>query len=467
MSITLKIAVVGHPNKGKSSLVATLAQDDSVLIAPQSGTTKSNQRFPLKIDGKTLYTLVDTPGFQRARELYEWLQTNSSKTADRSDTIAQFIDQFQNDERFDAETQLLAPIIEGAGIIYVVDGSRPYGPEYEVEMEILRWTGQPSMALINLIGERDYVDQWRKVLNQYFKIVRVFNPLKASFDERIGLLRGFSHLDERWSAPLSQAADALLAQRQNMRAQCAQIIANLLVTALCHTETTRLEPEADKPTKLRAEAELEARFQQAIAVMETDAHKRIQILYQHHHLQIAPTKEQPLLNTDLFSEESWKIFGLDQQQLLTTSVAGGAAAGGLIDLAVAGQSFFLGAGIGAAAAGLATWFASNQIAKISVLGNTIGGLELTLGPVKNRNFPYVLLSRALVYQNLTETHSHADRSTTAIEISPAMLKNKELKDRLPFEKIFNQLRKAQSLDQTQHEKLITLLQDLITAQQSG
>ncbi len=463
MSESLKIAVVGHPNKGKSSLVATLAQDDSVLIAPQSGTTKSNQHFPLKIDGNTLYTLVDTPGFQRARELYEWLNSHTDKTADRRDNIARFIDLFKHDERFDAETQLLAPIVDGAGIIYVVDGSRPYGPEYEVEMEILRWTGQPSMALINLIGERDYVEQWRKVLNQYFKIVRVFNPLKASFDERIGLLRGFSHLDERWSKPLTQAADALQAQRQNVRTQCAHIIAGLLSAALSHTETTQLEPEANESSKLSAETELESRFQQAITAMEADAHQRIQTLYQHHHTQIASVEEHKLLNTDLFSEESWKIFGLDQQQLLTTSVAGGAAAGGLIDLAVAGHSFFLGASIGAAAAGLATWFASNQIAKINVLGNSIGGLELTLGPVKNRNFPYVLLSRALLYQNLTETHSHADRSNTAIEISPAMLKNQELKDRLPFEKIFTQFRKAQALDQEQQDNLVTLLLGLITA----
>ncbi len=465
MSVTLEFAVVGHPNKGKSSLVANLAQDDSVLIAPQSGTTKSNQRFPLTIDGDTLYTLIDTPGFQRAREVYEWLQAHSDDTADRSDVIRQFIDQFKDAERFDAETQLLAPILDGAGIIYVIDGSRPYGQEYEVEMEILRWTGQPSMALINLISQGDYVEQWRKILNQYFKIVRVFNPLKASFDERISLLRGFSHLDERWETALNTASEGLIAQRHHLREQCAESIANLLETALGHTESRKLKPDTDEHTKTRTEAELETQFQQSIAQMETAAHEKIKTLYQQHHLHITGGDEQTLLSSDLFSEEAWKIFGLDQQQLLTTSVTGGALAGGVIDLAVAGHSFFLGAGIGAAAAGVATWFASHQLAKINVLGTTLGGIELTLGPVKNRNFPYVLLSRALLYQHLSETHSHADRSETAIEISPAMLKNQDLKDRLPFEKLFSKLRKNEALDSAQHKKLVALLLGLLGATQ--
>ena len=467
MSKALEFAVVGHPNKGKSSLVASLAQDDSVLIAPQSGTTKSNQRFPLTIDGKTLYTLVDTPGFQRAREVYEWLQAHSDDTADRVDVIRQFIDQFKDDERFDAETQLLTPILNGAGIIYVIDGSRPYGPEYEVEMEILRWTGQPSMALINLISQGDYIEQWRKILNQYFKIVRVFNPLKASFDERIGLLRGFSHLDERWTVALNKATEGLITQRHHLREQCAENIASLLESALGHTESRKLKPDADAQIKTRTETELEAQFQQSIAKMETDTHEKIKILYQQHQLHITASNRQNLLNSDLFSEEAWKIFGLDHHQLLTTSVTGGALAGGALDLAVAGYSFFLGAGIGAAAAGVATWFASHQLAKISVLGTTFGGVELTLGPIKNRNFPYVLLSRALLYQHLTETHSHANRSETAIEVSPAMLKNQDLKDRLPFEKLFHKLRKNKLLNPVQHQKLAALLLESIDANQQS
>ncbi len=68
-------AVVGRPNKGKSSIVATLARDDSVHIAARAGSTRKTRRFPMRIDGETLYELVDTPGLQRARSVLAWLET--------------------------------------------------------------------------------------------------------------------------------------------------------------------------------------------------------------------------------------------------------------------------------------------------------------------------------------------------------------------------------------------------------
>ena len=58
-----RFAVVGHPNKGKSSIVSTLAGDDSVEIKADPRTTLRCNRYPMKVDGKTLYELIDTPGF--------------------------------------------------------------------------------------------------------------------------------------------------------------------------------------------------------------------------------------------------------------------------------------------------------------------------------------------------------------------------------------------------------------------
>ena len=86
------------------------------------------------------------------------------------------------DARFPDECELLRPIVAGAGILYVVDGSKPYGAESELEMQILQWTGRPRMALINLIGEEDHQAEWRQALDQYFSLVRVFDAVGADFD---------------------------------------------------------------------------------------------------------------------------------------------------------------------------------------------------------------------------------------------------------------------------------------------
>ena len=37
----VEFAVVGHPNKGKSSIVATLAENDAVAIGATPGTTQA------------------------------------------------------------------------------------------------------------------------------------------------------------------------------------------------------------------------------------------------------------------------------------------------------------------------------------------------------------------------------------------------------------------------------------------
>ena len=135
------LAVVGHPNKGKSSLVAALAQDESVRIGCEPGTTTRAQAFPMRVDGEVLYTLVDTPGFQRARAALAWMQEQAGSAVDRPGVVTRFVEIHRDDPRFDAERELLKPITEGAGILYVVDGAVPYSIEYEPDMEILRWTG--------------------------------------------------------------------------------------------------------------------------------------------------------------------------------------------------------------------------------------------------------------------------------------------------------------------------------------
>ncbi len=78
-----KFAVVGHPNKGKSSIVSTLALDDSVQIGNIPGTTQVKRSFPLKVDGKVIYELFDTPGFQRARRVLSWLKEKEPISADK------------------------------------------------------------------------------------------------------------------------------------------------------------------------------------------------------------------------------------------------------------------------------------------------------------------------------------------------------------------------------------------------
>ena len=60
----IKIAVVGKPNVGKSSLVNSLLGEDRVIVSDVSGTTRDTIDTELCVDGVN-YTLVDTAGIRK------------------------------------------------------------------------------------------------------------------------------------------------------------------------------------------------------------------------------------------------------------------------------------------------------------------------------------------------------------------------------------------------------------------
>ena len=53
-----EIAIIGHPNEGKSSVLSTLAEDDSVRISPYPGETTVCRSFPVMIDNHEIIRFV-------------------------------------------------------------------------------------------------------------------------------------------------------------------------------------------------------------------------------------------------------------------------------------------------------------------------------------------------------------------------------------------------------------------------
>ena len=403
-------AVVGHPNKGKSSIVSTLARDDSVRIAPEPGTTTTCRRYPMKLDGRVQYTLVDTPGFQRARRALAWMRERETTAAEHRAVVADFVSVHRGRGLFDDECELLTPVLEGAGILYVVDGSLPYGPEYEAEMEILRWTGEPSLALINPIGAEDHVAEWRAALAQYFKIVRVFDALTAPFEKRLELLRAFGQLKESWRAPLDAAVRALEDERRRVHARVARAIAEMLVDMLTLSVTRRLGVGADPAFY---QAALERELEDALRERERRGRAAVEAIYGHHRVQRSE-QDVALLHQDLFSSEHWYFFGLSRRQLLTTGAAGGAVLGGALDVGLGGASLLLGTLVGATVGGATAWLSQGRLARARVMNLPLGGKLLRCGPSRDVNFPYVILGRALYHHARVAGRTHADREALSL-----------------------------------------------------
>jgi len=452
-------AVVGHPNKGKSSIVSTLAQDDSVRIAPEPGTTARCRRYPMRVDGRVQYVLVDTPGFQRARRALQWMRERETSADLHRAVVEDFVREHRDTGRFDDECELLAPILEGAGILYVVDGSRPFGPEYEAEMEILRWTGEPSMALINLIGDGDQVEPWRAALHQYFKIVRVFDALTAPFAKRLELLRAFGQLREDWWAPLEEAVAVLEEERGRMGRRAARAIARLVADVLGHSASLRLSADADWQAE---RGRLEQKYRDALRRIERDARREVELLYGHHRVE-REERAVELVDTDLFSTDHWYFWGLDRRQLVATGAAGGAVVGGALDVSVGGASLLLGSAIGATVGGVAAWLSRGRLERTKVLSLPLGGRLLRCGPSRNANLPWVVLGRALHHHARIAGRSHADRGSldlADVGDRPGWTERLAPSQRKAVERAFGRLRRG-AADDAAIEALAELLTPLV------
>lgn len=399
-----EFAILGHPNEGKSSVLSTLAEDDSVRISPIPGETTECRTFPVIVDGREVLRFTDTPGFQNpARVLAELKKRGRSTANPLSDfrTFAETVPELHDDR------ELLGPIERGAGIIYVVDGSRPLRNVDKAEMEILRLTGKPRMAIINCKeDDNEHLDTWKNEFRKNFNSSRVFNAHRATYAERIRLLEALKSIDQDWQEPLSQAVEAFKKDWAARNETTAQIITDLLTNCLGLqlSESISSQQEAE-PCRAR----LLHAYSAALAQNEKLAHQRIRSLFKHNIFEYA-LPPHSLLHADLFDEKTWQLLGLTKKQVVVAGGLGGAAIGAGIEMATLGHSLGIFTVAGTVAGALGALFGGQNFSgKTEVLGFPLGGERLQIGPAKSINLLFVLLNRSLLYYSHTINWAHGRR----------------------------------------------------------
>ncbi|MCM0613954.1 GTPase/DUF3482 domain-containing protein [Marinobacter sediminum] len=460
-------AVVGHPNKGKSSVVATLSQNDAIAIALEPGTTRKRQAYPLTVDGRTLYTLVDTPGFQRPRRVLEWLEAHSVSASDHGETVKAFVTQHRDDGRFNDECELLTPLVEGAGIIYVVDGSVPYSAEHEAEMTILRWTGRPSLALINSIGADDYSDTWQAALGQFFQVVRKFDAVRAPFEQHLGLLRAFGQLEPDWEQPLEQATHFLSEQRKQRRKQSAVLIAGALEDMMSFREKRTLTANQAAETSDGSLAkQLRHLWYRHQRQREQSQRVAVESLYQHQHIRRQEAELEWHNEHDLFSEDSRKVWAVSKHYLATAGFGAGAVSGAGIDALTLGHSLGAGALVGGLIGAASSYLYGDRLMLPTLnIGVLKDGLKTaTFGPVQDSQFGYVVLGRAVDHWWHISQRNHAGRDF--LDLEPAdhhWLESLDKKSRQDIQQAFDKRRKGRPLEDRQRQKFIAAIEQSMVA----
>lgn len=403
-----EFAIVGHPNEGKSSVVSTLSEDDSVRISSVPGETTECRRFPVLIDGREVIRFIDTPGFQHPRKTLAWMRAWQGSD---QEMLTEYLRQHRKDPALHDDCALLTPLAAGAGIIFVVDGSRPLRNMDKAEMEILRLTGRPRMAIINCKDEESrFLTDWQNEFRKHFNSIRLFNANKATYSQRIALLNSLKAIDQDLEELIEQVIQAFAQDWENRRRQSAALITAMLKDSLAYRASAPCPPGTDEE---RLRAKLRSNYTDFVSKRERTTHQQLRRLFKHNlfNLQLP---NQSILQEDLFAATTWKFLGLSDEDLIWAAAMSGAAMGAGMDVLAAGISFGVFMAIGGAVGAVgAAVKGRDLLTGRRLLGMKLDKQQMQVGPVTNVQLLYILLDRALLYYSHVVSWAHGRRDHTA------------------------------------------------------
>lgn len=112
---SIKIAIVGRPNVGKSSLVNYMLNDERCIVSPIPGTTRDNIDVSFTHEG-VLYTLIDTAGIRRKKAEPEavdkFATIRTERAIERADLCVLMLDV---QDGLTAQDKKIANMIEESG----------------------------------------------------------------------------------------------------------------------------------------------------------------------------------------------------------------------------------------------------------------------------------------------------------------------------------------------------------------
>ncbi len=418
-------AVVGRVNMGKSAVIATLLEIDDnelVRVSPTPGETTRCQPHRVVFGGRECIRFIDTPGFSRPVEAMREIQRLHGAGTPGLETLRKFVAQLGRD--FSDEKQLLDPLLVGAGVLYVVDPAKPLRDDFLAEMEILRWTGRPRLALLNRRDGATGADEdaWKSRLGGAFNLVRSFDAHHARYPERLRLLRALLEIEENHRGLLGETIRLVESEWRQRREEAAEVLIMFLESALGLRVSATLEERdllvpsrRDKKTE-----ELTRRYFARLAEIEQVCFKGLLEIHRHHLLK-ADTDPAAFCGIDLESAETWSKWGLGRGQLSALSAVVGGSAGLAVDAATGGLTHGAGALLGTLGGGLAAWFKGGSLPdlRISLTGGvklaTGEGKSLRIGPPKNPNFPWILLDGALTRYRAMLACAHGRRDDERLE----------------------------------------------------
>jgi len=344
----LSVAVVGHANTGKTSLIRTLLRDASFgSIADKAGTTRHVEGAEIRIDEHHNLVIYDTPGLEDSIHLLSLLDSNfanlsSTGYEDGIDRLLAFIQRKDDFPELEQEIKVLKALLSNDLIFYVIDVREPILGKYRDELKILSYAAKPIIPVLNFIeaGEAN-IGIWQT------QLARLNLHAFVNFDSVV-----FKFLDEMKIYQKMQTLlfdhepqlEALIEQRQQQWLQREKAAQKLIASLLVEVTACRFKAANNEESIKQKSEQLQAK----VRLLESQTLTQLLSIYEFKQddldLYELPIQEGRW-ELDLFSADNLQELGIKA----TSNFVKGAGVGVAVDLVAAGMTLGAAAVVGGVA----------------------------------------------------------------------------------------------------------------------
>ena len=395
---TLSLAVVGHTNTGKTSLMRTLLRDSRFgEVQNAAATTRHVAQAALGDGVETWLYLHDTPGLEDAGGVLDWLEENTSPQHEGIERLQQFLDSPAAQNEWAQEAKVLRQVLASDAALYVVDAREDVLPKYKDELTVLSWCAKPVMPVFNFIHGQN-MDEWQTLLaRRSLHVSSRFDTVAFDFSGEMVLWQQLATL--LGQPPALSALTAFRQQEwQQLERQAYVLVAQFLLDAAACVRQFE--------DKSRTQAVLEE-MQVAVAAQESSLHQQLFALYRFYYSDADIQGQQVLraFRQNPFDAELLKDYGIRTGKAAAT----GALLGLGVDALTLGTSLGLGATIGGVLGGLAgNW---------QVLYDKIQGIETLM--IDNATLT-LLAARSLHLLQTLKSRGHAATNSVVLQDKVAL-----------------------------------------------
>ncbi len=341
----LRVAVVGHTNTGKTSLLRTLTRDvDFGEVSDHPSTTRNVEGAALLLGGVAVVELYDTPGLEDPIGLLQILdETPGGRRVEGIAQIRGFLESTEAAAPFAQEAKALRQVLASDLAVYVIDARDRVLAKHRDELEILGRCAVPVLPILNFVaGSATRSAEWKDQLARVsMHAVAEFDTVVLDAEGEEQLFQKMMMLADSHRRELEHLIRHLGQERARLIKASAELVAELAVDAAALVlPVAKDTPDSAAQAVSELRRQVRDREQRCVdALLALNRFRLNDVM-----LEQLPIKDGKW-GLDLFSREALKQFGVG----LSSAAATGAAAGLAVDAMVGGLSLGAGALAGALA----------------------------------------------------------------------------------------------------------------------